>query len=413
MLRFEMADLSDVEIRLLAEAEARDGNRDNLRRCFHELVGRSRGRRSRQSLWAQPDWRDRVTPILEVAALPGGPHVAPILDYVARNRNQWRSGAMLSIYTQRLRASRDAERLRAALVTKRTPSPGSADGKDRDSAGVSQLTDEERSIILQQAILLALEEGANCDAIVRENHADPLAMIYAALRRLAGFAPGDVQFPDSGLLSIERYKYYDRADEVENCLERSFFCLLANHLWARSERNVAWLATSTGHSWAHQFVRHLDHAAADLSGRLLAGRPPTLGWFFEVIGELARPEFRGNENITECRYASTAAEVALSIGLDVLALGRAAGSRTVVTKPDLDSAFASGYCHREYWIKLYLARRRPWLTPEALDWLLGDGAARLSASIDPFPERSDCYTDLASLRNGTKITSVFSGNMIL
>ena len=184
---------------------------------------------------------------------------------------------------------------------------------------------------------------------------------------------------------------------MENCLERSFFCLLANHLWACSERNVAWLATSTGHSWAHQFVRHLDHVAANLSGRLLAGSPPTLGRFFEVIGELARPEFRGNENITECRYADTAAEVTLSIGLDVLALGRAAGSRTVVTKPDLDSAFASGYCHRESWIKLYLARRRPWLMPEALDWLLRDGAARLSASIDPFPERSERYTELASL----------------
>ena len=102
---------------------------------------------------------DQVTPILEVAALPGGPRVAPILDYVARNRNQGRSGTMLSIYARRLRASRDAKRLRAALVTERKPSPGSAHGKDRDSAAASQLTDEERSIVLQQAILLARRGG--------------------------------------------------------------------------------------------------------------------------------------------------------------------------------------------------------------------------------------------------------------
>jgi hypothetical protein len=396
-LRAEMDDLSDVELRLLAEAEARDGDLENLRRCFHELVERSRGRRSRRSPWAQPGWRDQVTPILEVAALPGGPRVPQILDYVARNRENGLSGAMLAIYAERLRASRDAECLRAALAAGLEHRPAPDDGEGSDGAECPCLTDEERSIVLQQAVLLALEEDANCDPIVREHAADPLALIYAALRGLRGFAPGDVRFPDPGFLSIKRYEYHERTDEVRDCFERVFYCFLANHLWARGGRNAAWLATLPGHYWAHQFVRQLDGVAADLSGPLLAGTPPALGWFFERVGGLARPKFRGNSNITEYSYSTTAAGVALRLGLDLLALRRATGGRTVVTRPDLEAAFASGYCHRESWINLYLARRRPWLTPGALGWLLDDGASRLGSSIDPFPERAERYTELASL----------------
>jgi hypothetical protein len=379
-------ELADEQVQLLAEADTLSGDTtrtldymDVLNRRLQSMSGHQRSSGSR-------GWLQDITPLLSVAALPGGPTAAKVVRYAARQRDRGHSVDILSLFAERLRANRDFTRLCAVLET----APPGDDGKP----GIA-LTPQERRAVYPHLALLALEEGANCDELACAAPADPFLQIYAAVRKTATFHPGDVAFPADEVLRVNDYELYQHEHEADAFFYSAFFCFLANHLWGRADRNGPWVTGLGGPPWPHRFLSHLDGVAGELATGLRAGRPPLLGEFYSSANTLPRPEFQGNRNRGEFGYGVAAVRATMALSLDlapVLGWGT-----SYITKDALEAVVGSDYCFCASWIQRYVASRRKTLTDEALDGLLRQGEETLASTLGDFPERAERFAELASL----------------
>jgi len=385
-LRDHIEDLSDEQVAILAEADARYSTTSHTLSHFDVLNERLRSNKGHQRISDPRDAVQRVAPILAVAALPGGPPQRRITRFAVRGREEGDSVQFLSTFAHALLAQRDVTGLRALL----DPIPTANDGEE----GVP-FTTEERDAVVARLVLSALEQGADCDEVVCMWPMHPWSQIYAAVRGMS-FAPGDVVFPATSVLNVKGYQLFRHKHEMDALFVGAFFAFLANHLWERPDDNPRWVQSLKGPSWPRLFLERLDNVASEVAAGLHAKRPPTLGEFYHRVSTPPRPESRGHQNHEETEYGVAGARAAMVISLDLVVL-LSAGGASAISRDDLRAVFGSTYCIRGVWIERYIARRRQWLDDEALDWLLTSGEQGLAASLGQFPDRAEQFAQLAAV----------------
>jgi len=67
---------------------------------------------------------------------------------------------------------------------------------------------------------------------------DPFLQLYAAIRKMPAFQPGNIAFPATAVLGLNEYALYEHVHEVDALFAEAFFAFLAYHLWDRADRNV-------------------------------------------------------------------------------------------------------------------------------------------------------------------------------
>lgn len=385
-LQSNLADISNNEIYLLAEAEFNRDDFEAVRLCLTELSDR---------FHLEPS-RETITPLLKVAAIAQGYNPARIVDLTTHNRETGHALEILSVHTRYLRIHREAERLKQLLTTKGNSSNDTETLTEFDN---QELNEVERGLVLQHSILLALEEGLDFDDMLFDsrNCSNPYTAIYVALRKVEGVDLNELTFPDTGVLSDQHYIPYERQQELSDWFHEVFFCLLANYLHKREIYNKEWLQKIGTYSWQRRLVQKLGEIALTLSDQLLSGQSIPFGWFYEKIEVFTRPDMSSARQDSIWRYRNAIADAALEIGFDLLVLTRANGGNYTISKADLETAFISDYCHPNAWMHLYVTRRRPLLDDRAVEWLLRKMSRELSSSIEPFNERMETFCILAAI----------------
>ena len=388
-LRSGLAALSDSEIQLLAEAEGRLGDQTHIRQYIDELSRRiwGGGRKSREI--SSPD--NTIDALVAVAAQAGGRTPSRILQFAARNRNtKGSSRRILRVFCEQLRIRRDVPGLRALLQ------PVESDGIVEIDAETA-LTADERLEVIHHLLLLSLEEGTNCDAEVRELSGEPFALVFAAVRPVPSFLPNEPPFPDVAILNLERHRVFDRQGDALRFFVQSFWVLLSNQLCGKTQRNSDWVATIGDHSWAHQFVTHLDRVASVVAEQLLRTQPMQLAAVFCELGRLPRPQYQKYEFSAEYLYSLAAGRAVVAFTFDLRLFSRCLGGNCAISKDELQATLACGYCERDLWIDTYLGHRRPTLSVDAVTWLLESCKRDLESSLEHFAERAARYASLAPI----------------
>lgn len=372
-----IANLAEMELALLAENEASHGNQSVVSECFDELNERMTGARVGPRRKTLDGWRSHVKPLLSVAALCDKIKPERVVDGVMKNRESIPSHDALVIYARALWISRIVPSLRGMLRIEMSP--------------------QDRSAVFRHAVLLAFEEGLDLtqEIPVTEGISDPFVAIYTALRKLTDFNLDTIRFPSTKLLALKEYEQYGRRGDIEDLLYTTFFCFLGNHLWQQGKRNQEWLQEVGVKPWPVGFLHRLNAIASDCSRLLLSDSPPSSGWFYEQVKDFRRPSWPEDQEVYE--YGVCAERAINRISLDMLILGMALGKNPEIVQDDLELAFASGYCHPEIWINVYVDRRRKWLSRGTAKWLLQEQDAQLASSIELMSERAFKYGQVASL----------------
>jgi hypothetical protein len=385
-LQSNLANLSNNEVYLLAEAEFNRDNFEAVRLCLVELSDRFHLNPSRET----------ITPLLKVAAIAQDYDPTRIVDLTIRNRETGHALEILSVYSRYLRIHRETERLRQLLTTKGNSINETETLTEFDN---QELNEVERAVVLRHAILLALEEGLNFDDLLSDprNYSNPYTAIYIALRKVEGVNPNELTFPDTEVLSDQHYIPYEQQQELSDWFYWVFFCLLANYLHKKEIHNGEWLRNIGTYTWQRRLIQKLGEIALTLSDQLLAGQTVSFGWFYEKIGEFTRPDMSSARQDSIWRYRNAIADAALEIGFDLLVLTHANGGNYAISKVDLETAFTSDYCHPNAWMHLYVTRRRLLLDDRAVEWFLRKMSREVSSSIEPFNERTETFCILASI----------------
>lgn len=440
-LHASLGELADTEIATLAQFEAGRGDLSRAAQCFDEIIKRGRGGRRRRSaaeVTGDESGSDRLRPLLDIAALPDLAEVERVVDYAVRNRAQGRALSILALYAQGLQTSRNVAGLRSVLTltqagtapetggaaaeavatqdAEEEPQPANAadenaDGEEEEEGAEDEqpldvrLSPSERSPLIRHAALLALEENLDLSHVlcVPQNVRDPFAIIYATLRRVGAFQAEPVALPHQELLNESQQLRYGRNRATEDVFDAAFFGLLANHLAGHAEHNATWLERLGAGTWAKRFMHKLAQAAEKLAQRLLAGRPPVYGWFYDELRDLPRPTWPEETDDETIGAGNAAMEACSRISLDVWSLCRAVRAQQLITASDLEAAFApSGqdswsYGFLENWLANYIPRRRAWLDDDAVRRVIEQESSVLETTIESFPTRARRYAALASL----------------
>jgi IS30 family transposase len=176
----------------------------------------------------------------------------------------------------------------------------------------------------------------------------------------------------------------------------TFFALLANHLWNHSERNDAWLITIGNSTWPERFMQKSDQIARELAALISTNSKFSSELLYETLKGMKRPNKAEEDEVYVLGYVNIMQEVVIQIALDLLVFAKALGQEAEISQQDMESAFSSGYCNPQIWVPAYVARRRRWLSRNALDWLLRKQQNQLASSIEKFPERALQYGALAA-----------------
>lgn len=387
VLRNRIRELSDAEIVRLAEADAGGGEDGFGRRYARVLQDRLWGSRRRRNAQSQSS-REGIDPLLAVAASLGTPSRDQVLGLVEANRQNGFATHIAHAYAEQLWLRRRAEGLRSLL----TPTASSAGAS---SEGSTALTGDERLVVLRPLLLLGLEDGINCDQFAREAAAEPLAQIYAGIRKTVGFVPANVSFPAADILSVPEYNIHGRQHEVVTFFVQTFRCLLANCLWGKQDNSRTWLDQVGSFSWPREFVHLLDGLAASTAERLLSGRPISVDLMSAQLATLARPSHAGSDR-DNFLYGVCAGKAVTELSFLLPILTAASEGRRTIGRAELEALIATGYCNRDYWLEQYVARRRLVLTPDALDWFVATAEADLNSSLSYFTDRANLYANLAA-----------------
>jgi|GEM_PF-1001155 len=375
------------ELYLLAEAEFNQGNFEAARACVEESYARFK---------ASPS-RERLLPFLRTAAVTPEYQSAWIVDLAVRNRRSGYAVEILAYFSEYLRAHQDISRLRQLLTVEMVL--GDEQELTAEALEGRSLSETERSVVLKQAVLLALEKVLDIDALLSDhrNCCNPYMAIYAVLRHKQGVDLGDYAFPDAKYLSDQHYISYEQQHQLTGWFCEAFFCLLANYLSNRSIQNEEWLQSIDSYTWQRRLVQRLAGVAASLSEQLSLGKAVSFGWFYKEIGKLEFPDVQTARQQSIWRYRAAIADAALEIGLDILMLVGANDNRLVISRTDLETAFECDYFYSNAWMNLYFSRRRALLDEHALRWLFHNTINRVSSSVTPFYERADVFGSLACI----------------
>jgi hypothetical protein len=141
----------------------------------------------------------------------------------------------------------------------------------------------------------------------------------------------------------------------------------------------------------------LDSAAGKIAESLSAGRSPSFSLLYEELKNFDDPSKSEPYNTEAIGQRNGLVRAIKHFALDLLSVAVATGGKAEISKADLETAFASGYCYWDDWMNEYIKRRRLWLTVEAVSWLLQNQTERLATTIEQFPARASAYGTLASV----------------
>ena len=389
-------ELTDGAVSQLAEAESRFGNSQIVDLCFQMLNHRLQYPPPRDRDRAR-SWEDQVTPILTVAAMPGGPDPKRILRFCVRNRPHGHTRTMLAIYSAQLRWRSNVDGLRRSLSTELRH--GDDAGQDMGESGSLQVEEDESADLVRHAALLGLEQELDLSDLLvdRSNAGDPFALIYSRFREGIENSQRSASFPSTEVLRLKHYHHLERADDIVDFFYRSFFGFLANTLLGHERDNLQWLDSVGESAWQYRYLRHLYQVAKQAAGMLSAAAAPTLGWFYSELGLLIKPIWRVDSDDTTFSYGVAAANAAMDIGFDLLSIAQGIGAEFRISEADLDTVLNSDWCVPLTWLARYVERRRAIMTEQAVRWLLDREESELVKTIEPFPERSEHYCCLASI----------------
>lgn len=376
-LHSDLTGLRASELTLLAEHEQLAGNETIVRACFDALNDRlGEGNRS-LNMDYEPNFKDLVEPVIRVAALDREIPPGKVVEFAVQDWLRDRTDVVLSWFSESLYAAKLMARLRETL---------------REALALP-----DRLSVTRRAVLLALEEQADLSAevLAPELASDPFVSLYAAIRKIPGFTPVEVEFPPEHLLQIREHSHSGSHRESESLFYNAFFCLLSNHLLGAGERNSRWLDRMGDYTWPRAFLHKLNSVASELALLLLGGHPPSYGWIFERFRDYARPSWPADREVYG--YGAGAEQAVVQIALDLTSIASALGERSAISSADLDRALSSGYCSVRKWLDAYLARRRGILTEDAVRWMVDRQENDLSAAVEQLSVLAADYASLASL----------------
>lgn len=371
-LQSNMTTLSPLELTTLArDAHSRD-NQQLVGQIFDEIRSRLRA----GNIAYRDEWDSLLDTFPRIAALCDDVVPQKVAEYGVRLRKEGRSILCLRAYSEELRRSKEAKKLRELLKF------------DFDEL--------ERSVVVRQAVLLALEEHLDLTAALGNGEiTGPFEAIYLHLGSASNLSLAHLNFPSVDSLSAPEYTHYSLRPAIRDVFYRAFFCFLANHLYGHPERNEHWLMEVGGFSWPRQFLHLLNDMAGNLAKSLRRGTAPPLGWVFQEIQGFERPSWP--EERDEYEYGIAAEHAINQIALDIQSLGVAFGKNPSISQSDLETALNSGYCHPFVWVEDYPARGCKWLTDNAVKWLLAQLEFKVGNAIGTFSERASDFALLANL----------------
>jgi hypothetical protein len=215
------------------------------------------------------------------------------------------------------------------------------------------------------------------------------------LNKLGGSDHHRTEFGHTELLELREYEQYEKRKQVEQFYYLTFFRFLGNALWKHADCNRKWLDQERDGSWPRIFLKELSRIASELAQLLLSGSSPPFGWIYKELEGLKKPEWPDDREVYD--YGLRAESAINEIALDILTMGKALGEIPEISLGDLKAAFDSGYFTPQSWMEVYIARRRTWLSEEAVKWLVDQEVRTLGSSISPFVERAAEYCTLASI----------------
>lgn len=383
-LRADRKEISDDALVLLAESEIASGNQEFAEDCFDELAERTNepGDKQRREVEAM------LEDVSRLAAMVDSVNPYKILDYAVRNRSNGYGKLILTAFVRQLRVRRNGPRLRRLIST----SPRRMKLKFKLDQG-------ERSVIIRDAVLLALEEELDFDTEVVKTAAlrSPFSAIYIALRNTGKSKHVDIEFPSVELLSFKNIDFQVRDEKVSELLYSIFFCFLANHFAQRSDQNRAWLVDVPVDQWLSQFLWRLNEIADETRSLLQNGKAFALSLLYKRLKELPRLKWSEERDAYFIGFSTALEQAVRSIGLDLLSISGPRDNGPRITIEDLQAAFHSGYCYTQKWLTDYVDRRRAWLDESAVRWLIREQAEDLGTSIEEFPTRASRFILLASV----------------
>jgi hypothetical protein len=411
-LRTRLDQLRDEDVALMAEAEAARENFAEVGHLHEELLRRIRSDRRPDSVASSMrDWRLDVLPLLQSEACKQQPDVGYVVRIAARNQAAGLSGIILGGFASELHVRRDAVDFRRFLEAEFSLSTGQASGfQGNDSttgtSDVSASSSErffqapERAGMLQHAVLLAVEQRLDFDDLLLrpENAFSPFVAIYAWVRKTGSLPIGTISLPDKVTVDTPHGTLTPSLIELKVSSHDVFFSLLVNHLQGLSERNTEWLTKSELSPWQGEFYSHLNGIAAELARSSIAGRMPSIAWFYDNLGSFPLPNWHQNRDEITYDQAKEARSSANQIGFSLLTLAQGTdGSPPRLLPSDIQAIFRSGYCSPENWIPEYVRHRRLWMVPETVGWLINTQEKDLDATILPYRDRAERYALLAAV----------------
>lgn len=368
-LASSLSTLRHGELATLARYGSQLKDQKLVERVFHEANERLRSDRA-----SRDEWDARVQAVLQTAALCEQLTPRPVSEYVLQYRDQERSDSLLAIYCRELRRSRDMLKMRQLLE-------------------LDVFDEKERDILVRTAVLMALEQPQIdlIPALPGGEVSEPFEALYMLLRGSSEFELSPLDFPSVDLVSSGKHEDYFPYPAKQHILHHAFFCFLVNHLGQHADRNEAWLERGGSSSWPARFLHRLDRSAGRVAALIAQGDSPRFSLIFEEVQQLSRPSW--SEDRHGYAYAVGAERALGQIAMDIMAL---AGTPEI-SQADVEMAVASGYCDSLVWIETYLEYGRPWLTDDAVKWLLSREEPRLRDVISTFTDRASGFSLLAAL----------------
>ncbi len=367
-----MSSFTPQELVILARDAAERGDHQILRDIFDHLQDRIDRPGMRLS------FDDLRQPLVRVAALCKDVNPMKVVEYVEEEEKGAVFPYLASAYASELRRAKRVDAFGNLL-------PNLGDGGHIE--------------ILQQAALLNMEQRIRPSVNQWPNEVnDPYSSVWMQLSDVVS-SPLNVSFPP--LTGREKERYHEPGDYESTStatldeLREAFFCFLAHHLDGRPDQNATWLAKVGEHSYEGRFLHKLNEVSRDLAATVKKGVPASLGFVYERLKGF-EPLEPGADPESWALFRSVK-RAAVQVGLDVIVIGLYMGARPEISQYEIELAFNSQFCDWAAWTEIYHALGRPWMSKEAVTWLLARMFATLEDSIETFPDRALGYAQMAVL----------------
>ncbi len=340
-------EMNDGQLVVLAERLGTEGHTSGVAAILSELIDRFNTQGKMRRMPAQ-DWLSQLSPVIRTEALLETTQPATIAGRISRRRNEVDPVRFSRIYADALGTHR-----RAGLLKEMC---------DAD------LADAEREQFLERGFLLAREENLDWSDVARRHSQHIFAAIYARIMELTDFPALESPAPPLDILAESSFDFYGDRKGISPWLGNCFYWMVACQLWGKDDVVSSWLSRVGDYSWPREFIQCLAVAASRLATALLGKRDFSLTDFYGAFDELPRPDLRSRDGGAE--FWQIARKALANLGLDSVALAADGRSPLRIGKEACSSAFNSTHCYWADWTHEYVRRRRPWLTDDAIEWIL-------------------------------------------